>query len=183
MVSSGLKNAFDSPLVIRFRGTFDYDGLIALIRQYFKRHLFDRKEPKWKHSGGGGGAEIEFKMEADRKITHYIKAYITIEGHLWGVNPKESVVKGKKIRLTNGKLELKLSAAYEFDFAGRFATHGKGVSDKIENAIEKWMQDFLDKDNYGLMYQDNKTNGKKYLQKMLLLLSDEIRSFLRMECN
>ncbi len=182
MVISKEKGAFDSPLVIRFRGTYDYDGLMALIRNYFGRHLFDKREPKLKYKTGGGGAEVEFKMESDRKVTHYIKVFLYVEGHFWGVKPKEVVVDGKKRRLTSGRLELKLKATFVFDYAKRFATHKGGSLDKLENPIEKWMQNFMDEDGKGIMFGDNKLNGKKYLEKLLINLSDEIKKFLRMEC-
>lgn len=189
MPSTGKKEAFDAPIVIRYRGSYDYDGLLVLIRTYFSRHLFDRKEPKLKYKTGGSGAEVEFKMEADRKVTHYIKVHLKIEGHLWDVKPKEVVVDGKKVRLTDGKLELKLEGFFEFDYNSKFATHGDykhpkklSGSDKLQNDIEKWMQDFLDAPGTGLQFGDTKLNGKKYMEKLLISLSDDIKKFLKMEC-
>lgn len=183
MPTSKEKTAFAAPIKIRYRGTYDYDGLLQLIRGYFGRHLFDsRKEPKFKFSTGGSGSEVEFKMNADRKVTHYIKIFLYVEGHLWDVKPQDVVVDGKKVRMTNGKLEIKLSASYVFDYANKFATHGNSSGEKLENAIEKWMQDFMDADGTGLQFGDNKASGKSYLKKLLISFADDIKKFLKMEC-
>lgn len=188
MPASKEKTAFMAPIKIRFRGAYDYDGLLQLIRGYYGRHLFDaRKEPKFKFKTGGSGSEVEFKMEADRKVTHYIKVFLYVEGHLWDVKPQEVVVDGKKVRMTEGKLELQLKASFIFDYANKFATHGdpkgnKSASDKLENSIEKWMQEFMDADGTGLQFGDNKASGKSYLKKLLISFADEIKAFLKMEC-
>lgn len=184
MPTSGKQDVFDDPIQIRFRGAYDYDGLLTLIRGYFGRHLFDtRKEPKFKFKTGGSGAEVEFKMEADRKVTHYIKVHVFIEGHLWDVKPKETVVDGKTVRLTNGKLELNLSAFYEFDYNSKFGTHDESSSSgKMQNVIEKWMQNFMDEDSSGLQFQDIKASGKKYMEMFLDTLATDIKKFLKMEC-
>lgn len=177
------KSVYDAPIEIRFRGSYDYDGLIRLIRGYFGRHLFDKKEPKFKFKTGGSGSEVEFKMIADRKLTHYIKAYIRIDGHLWDVNMKEVMIDGKKEKRTNGKLEIKISGEFELDYKKRFATRKEDkLSPKMENKIERWMQRVLDEDNVGLQFEDNKATGKSYLKKALTQLGDEIKEFLNMEC-
>lgn len=184
MVSSEEKFVFHSPIKIRFRGTYDYDGLLNLIRGYYGRHFFDRKEPKLKYKSGGGGAEVEFKMEADRKVTHYIKVFLYVEGHLWDVNPKEVVVDGKKQMLTGGKLEIQLKGSFELDYGNSFATHdNKSSSGRFQNMLEKHMQKFLDEDGQGLQFGDNKANGKKYMEGLLIDFADEIKKFLKMECS
>jgi hypothetical protein len=182
MGSTGKKDVFDEVIEIRFRGTYDYDGLLQLIRAYYDRHLFVRKEPKFKFKTRGTGSEVEFKMYADRKITHYVKVFLYVEGHLWDVKQEEVVLEGKKVRRTNGKLELKLSSHFEFDYAKKFATHGSKSADKLQNSIEKWMQDVLDTPDTGLQFGDTKVAGKKYMEKLLVALGDEIKKFLKMEC-
>jgi len=183
MVSSGKKDVFDAPIEIRYRGNYDYDGLLDVIRSYFGRHFFDRKEPKFKFKTGGSGSEVEFKMVADRKVTHYIKIFLTVEGHLWDVKQEDIVISGKTVRRTNGKLEIKLSGHFEFDYNNKFASHGtKGSADKLQNSIEKWMQDFMDAPGTGLQFGDTKASGKSYMKKLLVALGDEIKKFLKMEC-
>ena len=156
----------DDPLIIRFRGEYDYDGLLSLIRGFYKRSLFDIKEPKLKYKVGGTGAEVEFKFESDRKITHYIKAYLFVEGHFWDV-------KKEKTGLTKGKLDIRISSQMELDYAGKF--DGKKPS-------HKWMQEKLDEKGTGLQFGDNKVTGEKYLEKLMDKLQTEIKKHLKMEC-
>jgi len=174
---------YTSPIEIRFRGSYDYDGLLRLIRGYFGRHLFDKKEPKFKFKTGGSGSEVEFKMIANRKVTHYIKVYFKVEGHFWDVKVQEVMINGKKEKRTNGKIEIKISGEFELDYNNRFGTHkGDKLSPKMENTIEKWMQKVLDEKETGLQFGDNKSSGKSYMKKVLTQLGDEIKEFLNMEC-
>jgi hypothetical protein len=174
MASSGKKGVFEYPIRIRYRGPYDYDGLIELIRNYFGEVAIDtRKEPKFKYKTGGGGAEAEFKFTGDRKITHYIKFYLTVTGHFYNVKRKEVVIDGEKRRGTDGKLEITIVGEVELDYADSFDKNKK---------LDKWMQEVLDADGTGLQFEDNKATGKKYVQKVLLTLDSKIKSFLKMEC-
>ena len=73
-----LKDVFDYPIRIRYRGNYDYDGLMELIRKFYDRQLMDIKEPKFKFKQQGTGAEVQFKFVGDRKVTHYIKINILV---------------------------------------------------------------------------------------------------------
>lgn len=171
-MSSSKKSVYDDPLIIRFRGEYDYDGLLSLIRGFFARSLFILQEPKFKYKNGGTGAEVEFKFVSDRDITHYIKAHLQVEGHFWDVKRKDGV--------TNGKLELSISAAHEIDYASDYEGLNLGF-DKKKNSHKK-LQDYLDGMGTGLQFGDNKVTGEKYLEKLTQKLQKEIKKHLKMEC-
>lgn len=157
------KDVPDAPLILRYRGKYDFDGLITLIRQFYARSRFDfLKEPKYKSKGG----EVEFKFESQREVTQYIAVYLKVEGHMWDVKRDEKGV-------TSGKLEIVISSKYILDYANQF-TKGK--------SIDEWMQQTLDATNTGLQFMDIKVTGKKYLEKLTSKLQSEIKKHLKMEC-
>lgn len=172
--------AFDKSLRIRYRGQYDYDGLIALLRSFFDRAKIDLEQPKFKYKGEDTGFEVEFTFTGDRKVNQYIKVYITIEGHGYDVNPKEVVVNGVKKRMTGGKMELYFQAHHQLDWGEGFTTDPKD-SNLRKKTLEK-MKKFLDEDFEGVSFEDNKALGKKHIQTLLKKFHAETVKFLGMEC-
>ena len=172
--------AFDKPLRIRYRGQYDYDGLIALLRSFFDRAQITNEEPKFKYKGEDTGYEVEFVMTGDRKVNSYIKVFMTIEGHGFDVNPKETIVNGVKKRITGGKMELYFQASYQLDWGGGFDISPK--DSKSKKKALKMMKNFLDEEYEGISYEDNKALGKKHMQNLIKKFHKETVQFLGMEC-
>ena len=168
----GEKQVYEDPILIRYRGIYDYDGLLQLIRDFYSSVKMDIREPKFKHKGGGA-AEVEFKFEGDRKTTHYIKVYLYVEGHFWDVNMQEMTIAGEKTKATNGKLELKINASFELDYPEMFDQ---------KNKFHKWMKEKLDSPADGLQTGDVKTYSKKFCEQMVNKLAGQIKKHLNMSC-
>lgn len=167
MAPFGKDNVFEWPLTFKYRGEFDYDGLMAVILSYYAKNKFDKlDEPVFKYKvGGGGKAEVEFKFYSDMKATGYTKQILKIQGHLW------SVERGKP---TNGKVELKISAGFIHDY-------GKGFNP--DSKVHNWMQKKLyTESGKGMSYGDIKAEGKKNSEKIANGLLAEIKSFIGVEC-
>lgn len=179
------KTVFDYPIRIRYRGLYDFDGLMKLIRGYFARMKFDKvDEPKYKYNAKSSGVEFEFRMLSERKVTHYIRIHMRVDGHIWNMKRQEVVEEGKKVMRSNGRLELKITGEFELDYRGRFKEVKPGDKgyDRFAHSLDKWMQDTLDKEGTGLMFGDNKATGKGFVEKMIIKFADEIKTFLKMEC-
>ncbi len=174
------KSVFDKTLRIRFRGQYDYDGLIALLRSFYGRAKIVLEQPKFKYKGDTHGFEVEFDFKGNRKVNSYINVYLFISGHGFDVDPKEVVVNGVKKRMTGGKMQLEFSAKYELDWGKGFETKEED-SELKKKALEK-MQKFLDEEYEGIMYEDNKALGKKHMQDMIRKFHKETVKFLGMEC-
>jgi hypothetical protein len=160
-------NIYEWPLTFKYRGTFDYDGLMSLIRSYYSTVKISKlDEPKFKYKvGGNGKAEVEFKLYGDMKATAYTKIILVVEGHMW------SVVRDKP---TDGKIELKIEAGFIQDY-------GSGFNDK--NKVHKWMQKKLYSENRkGMAYDDLKAEGKKNADKVANGLLTQIKKFIGVEC-
>ena len=167
------KNILDDPIRIRYRGLYDYDGLLSLLRGLYSSMKIDIKEPKFKYKMKGTGAEVEFKFEGDRKVTHYVKVFLYVEGHFWDVDPKEMTINGRKVVRSGGKIEIVLNAAYQLDFAKKF---------QEKKWFHKWMQKRIEDPDVGLQHGDLKASGKSFMEKQLLKYDTKIKKFLGMEC-
>ncbi|MFW6378526.1 MAG: hypothetical protein ACOCZV_00730 [Nanoarchaeota archaeon] len=164
---------FKDDIIIKYRGLYDYDGLMALIRDFFAKEKIDLEEPKMKYNMKKTGAEVEFKFQGDRKVSYFIRVYLYVEGHIWDADPKEMTIDGKKVMRTGGKLQLFLNASYEPDFRKRFSK---------KNKVHRWMKRHIQDPDTGLQYNDIKTLGKSFMQKKLWELDGKIKQFLGMEC-
>jgi hypothetical protein len=161
-------NVFEWPLTFKYRGEFDYDGLMNVIRSYYAKVKIDKlDEPKFKYKvGGGGKAEVEFKFKGDMKVTGFTKMLLKVEGHLW------NVVRDKP---SNGKVEIKIEAGFIYDY-------GKGFAP--ENKTHRWMLEKVTqpKKGKGIAFGDLKAEGKKNAENTANGLLTEIKSFIGVEC-
>jgi len=172
------KEVFDTPLRIRFRGQYDYDGLISLLRSFYRRARMAIQEPKFKFKNGGNGAEVEFKFKGDLKVTPYIKIYLEIEGHGFDVKQKEVIIDNKKRMMTGGKMELKFQGKVNLDWAEMYEDK---KSSAFRQKMLKTLQEFMDNPD-GVSFGDNKVWGKKNIQKLVTKFHKETKEFLGMEC-
>ena len=172
------KPVFENPIIIQYRGTYDYDGLIAFLRGYLlglKPNVY--AEPKFKYKTGKTGAEVEFQFKAIRRITHYIRIELSVAGHAWDVIRRDIEVDGQKKMVTDGKIHMELKGNFEVDFANAF-----GKVPKNEKFALRQMEAILNKEPGGVLFEDNKVTGKKFATSVLNDLDKKIKSFLRMEC-
>ncbi|MBN1175443.1 hypothetical protein JXA48_02255 [Candidatus Woesearchaeota archaeon] len=161
------KEVFEWPLTFKYRGEFDYDGLMNVIRSYYAKNKFDKlDEPKFKYKvGGGGKAEVEFTLFSEMKATGFTKVSLTIDGHMWNVE------RGKP---TNGKVQLKIQSGFIHDY-------GKGFDENSK--LQRFMlQKIYTPTGKGVAYADVKSEGKKNAEKVANGLLNEIKSFIGVEC-
>ncbi|MGE0792547.1 MAG: hypothetical protein AB7V77_00005, partial [Candidatus Woesearchaeota archaeon] len=142
--SDGGKPIYHKNLRLRYRGEYDYDGLMTLLRGFFVRARIDIEEPVLKFKESPTGAEVEFKFRGDRRVTNYIKVYMYITGHFWDVVRKEVVINGKKKLRSGGKIELTFQGEVLFDYEGIYEI-GKTDS-QIRKIAIKEMKKFTDEE-------------------------------------
>lgn len=174
------KPVFEDPIIIQYRGLYDYDGLIAFLRGYLmnlKPNIY--KEPKFKYKTGKTGTEVEFEFGAIRNVTHYVRISFTLKGHAWDMNRKDIDVNGQKKTLSGGKIELQLSGKFQVDYPGIFDASAAAKNKKLI----AWMDKLLNEEQpAGLLYEDTKATGKKFATETLRDFDAKIKSFLKMEC-
>ncbi len=160
-------NILDAPLMIRYKGVFDYDGMYKMMHSWLisKRFLFNETKYKDKVATPFGN-EVEIKWEAEKKVTEFIKEYIVIEFHLWDFSEVEIIKDGKKIKQAKTRMEIKFFAKMELDYSQKFAKGGNFAQKLgkfyVENIIYwDWRIKYANALEYSLY--DLHTKVKKYL--------------------
>jgi len=112
----------DSPLLIRYRGVFDFDGLYKMMHSWIvsKRFLFQEGTYKDKVSTPFGN-ELQIKWQAERKVTEFVKEYLEIEFHLWDFSEVEVIKEGRKAKMAKARMEIRFTAKLELDYSKRFS--------------------------------------------------------------
>ena len=171
---------YEYPIIIRYRGLFDYDGLMALLRKFFAEYRFEKvNEPKFKFKVGGTGAEAEFRIKGFRIVSEYIKITLQIDGHVWGIKRTLKEFHGEKKLVTSGKIQLQLSAKIGLDYNKLFDSSKKKGAEK---KLIEWMHQRLDDPYMGMQFGENYVNGLAFTRGILNDLSTRIKKHLRMEC-
>ncbi|MFA5797344.1 MAG: hypothetical protein WC916_04890 [Candidatus Woesearchaeota archaeon] len=120
----------EGKLLIRYKGVFDFEGLYRMMHAWLinKRFLFHENQYKDKVYTPFGN-EIEVKWVAEKKVTEFIKQYVTVHFHLWDFAEVEMIKDGKKVKMTQSRMEIRLDAQLELDYTKKFA--GSEFSKKL----------------------------------------------------
>ncbi len=109
------------PQVIRYKGTFDYQGLLHWISDWFERYRLELHENIYKHKiPMPSGAEQEIGWVGSHRATDYIKFTYTVNFHIWDLTEIETEVDGKKKVMANCKIEIKVGGKVENDWQNMF---------------------------------------------------------------
>ena len=122
------------PVLIRYKGVFDYEGLYKMMHAWLinKRFLFHEDKYKDKVATPFGN-EIEVKWTAEKKTTEFIKEYIKVEFHLWDHAEVEVIKDGKKVKMSKARMEIKFFADLELDYSKRFRSSSSPFIKKLGN--------------------------------------------------
>lgn len=138
--------------MIKFKGTFDLDGVFAFVTNWmFHNEFSNYNEPVYKHKL----PEIQRKFTGYQKRTAYIKETVTFDCHFWSVKPVEVVKDGKKKKMYTGRGEMQMSFVIETDWEGKWDTTPARV--KMRNFYDK----YIIRNNLDMEYVDpleNKLN-------------------------
>ena len=108
-------------LILRYKGIFDYGGLLVLIVDWLKQRRYWFQETTVKHKVPSPfGAEEERRFKAEKKITDYYKETAELKFHLWEINEVEVVKDGKKIKLIKARMEIVFKGGLVLDYQGRW---------------------------------------------------------------
>jgi len=137
------------PIIIRYVGLFDYDGLYAAIMSWAKNYGYMWHEVVYKHKvPSPAGAEQEFLWIADKNVTEYIAYKIVFKVKGRNLSEIEVDVDGKKKTLTNGRMHIEISGIVTYDWQKKFG------GSKMAKWLGKTYQKLYSKDLEGI-YIDN----------------------------
>src|SRR3989344_1188809 len=95
------------PMMVKYRGTFDFIGLYNLLFSWLKDRNYRPVEKKHKEKAGGDGREVEIVMEGELEVTEYINYKMSFSIHTWDMKTME-VKEGDQVKKTDwARLEVK----------------------------------------------------------------------------
>jgi len=154
--------------VVRFKGTYDWAGLIRVIRAWFEEHEYDFFERRYKHKDQELGAELEINFEATREMNEFAKEHIKMYFHIWDQNDVEVVKDGKKRIMQKGRFYVEFTGTLELDYENRWES----------TAFKRTMRDFYI--NYIIRKEIDNVWGDR-LWYDINLLQQDVKRFLGMQ--
>jgi hypothetical protein len=157
------------PAVIKYRGVFDFEGMLRLIYDWMIHDDFEVHEKKYKHKiPDVRGAEQELTMSGWRRVNAYVKFHVDADMHLWEMKEVDVVRSGIKKKLVQARMRLILAPTVELDYTNRFAG----------SAFLQSLQDFYHK---FIIKQDIQNYWEDELYYRTYKLHRLIKEFLDME--
>src|SRR3989338_8366961 len=103
--------------IIKFRGIFDYYGLLKEMQQWVVDSGYEWHENVYKHKvPSPAGAEQEIKWTGNLKVNAYAKYWVNVYFHLWDLKDVEVVKDGKKQMMNSARLQILFSGYVELDY-------------------------------------------------------------------
>lgn len=113
-------------ILIRYKGVFDFEGLYRMMHAWLINKRFYFHEDLYKDKVATPfGNELEIRWTAEKKVTEYIKEYVTVYFHLWDFSEVEIIKDGKKMKMTQSRMEIYMDAMLEMDYTKKFQDSGK----------------------------------------------------------
>lgn len=110
-----------STFTLRYKGTFDWEGLYKAMKGWFKEREYDFLEKRYKHKlQAGGFTEIEVNWECWRDETEYMRDWIHVYFHIWDYKEMEVIKDGKKVRLAKARMKIEITPFLEADYEDRW---------------------------------------------------------------
>lgn len=156
------------PVVIKYQGIFDYEGLYKLITDWYIDYGFYLEEPVYKHKiPTPGGAEQEIEFTGWKKINEYVKYWIGLYIHAYNLKDVDVVKEGVKKRLSKAEIQIEIMPEVETDYP-------KMVDSKFKKYLQEFWDKYLLKKDMDLIWSDQ-------LYYIMYKLHTKIKEFLGME--
>lgn len=108
-------------MIVRYKGTFDLEGLYRVIVQWLKSRRYWFHETTYKHKAPTPlGVEEQIRFYAERKVTDYYRYDIGLFLHIWHMKEVEVIKNGKKKKLVNAKMDITIQGHMILDYQGKF---------------------------------------------------------------
>ncbi len=124
--------------MIKYYGIFDYPGLLRTIYNWGLKQGMEMHDKKSKHKiPDARGAEQEQTLVGWRKVDAYVKFWFTVSTRAEYLKDVDVIVDGKKKRLTQGKIRIRITGYVELDYNNRFET--SPFMEKVRDFYHKYI--------------------------------------------
>ena len=155
------------PILVRYKGFYDYHGLYQMLRDWCKKHHMKLYENVFKEKPAThGGMETELKWHANRRETPFVKYHIDFKVTITDNQPVEVVHNGEKKSLYKGRIEFRADSWLEYDWTQQY----KGWASKFFLWLI-WKK---------IMFWEWKIKHEDTLNDLLSVLSEDVKKFLNM---
>jgi len=107
---------FPAPIVVRYKGAFDYTYLYRTLQRWFEQRRFRFTETRYKDSG----KRIKDDFEAIREIDEFFAEQYNIKVEMWELTTQEIMVNGEPRKILNGMAQFTVSGTLSTDRNGWF---------------------------------------------------------------
>jgi len=105
---------------IKYIGFVDERKLLTTIRAWLIDEGFEFKEPTYKNKVSAEGLEIEIRIEGEKKVTSYVKFFITLQMWIREIKEVPVVKDGVQQLAKEGKVWIESAGYLELDWQDRF---------------------------------------------------------------
>jgi hypothetical protein len=123
---------------IKYEGVFDFKELYKFCYQWLVEEMqLDTVEDKYQEKITGDSKGIKVEWTGTRKVTDYFKFSVSVKFEIINLTNVEVTQSGRKIKMNNGLIEIKVKGTLIRDYDGKFE---KTASRKFMRSIyEKWV--------------------------------------------
>jgi hypothetical protein len=167
----GIPNYSTDPMgadlaIIHYKGVFDLQGLYRMMRKWFSDKEFDFYETLHKAKA----PELELLWKGERKVSGYIKHFVKLEFHFWGLHDIEVVIDGEKKKMNEARFTIKFEGEVETDYEGSWEEERS----KLRKKLKHFYTNFVIKKELMLNHYD-------FLAEEIRELQNKTKAFLGME--
>lgn len=158
-----------SGLKLKWGGNIDVGDFYAklklwLYNQGYGDEMKNFKEVKYLQRVKADGKEIDVKWIGEKNLNDYFANMITITMSITRMKDAEVMINGKKVKMNNANIEIKLTA------------------DLIKNRGGKWGKDsFMKKIYENFIIKERIDQNKMGLYQKIYSLHDEIKNFFELQ--
>ena len=135
--------SFVKPPYIKYKGTYDWQGLYQMMWQWMVRHRYRVHEDRYREKHGSPlGGDLKMEMHGEKEVTDYIKYYIELYFRVYDLKEFDVVVNGKTKKMTNGRIWIRVKGHYQLDYSNRFK--GNKFLEALGRGYDKVQQKFIE---------------------------------------
>lgn len=105
---------------IIYKGYFDFQGLLDMVKKWMAQERFERVEKKFKQKGNASKLGMEVNWEGSKKASRYAKWEVSIVFKVNDAAETEIVKDGSKATRLKGEMDITLYGKVTTDWQGSF---------------------------------------------------------------
>ena len=104
-----------------YEGLFNYRELFRVMDVWFREKFFDKFEKRTEQYELPDGIALDFEFTPWKKVTDYFKIIIKVELTGKGIKEVDVEINGKKTKVQEGKINVKLTGYVVVDYDGKWS--------------------------------------------------------------